>query len=424
MLLTFPANSAAAWIRPKYFEARFLSYLHSDAAADRNSLVEGRLNFEGRRSLAKDVEAYVSADLVADQDHLSAGALNQIHDRKIRRPAANITEAYLNFYDEGWDVRIGKQKISWGAADGLNPTDVFGAFDYADLLNPERLGIFGLRIFFYPDRSNIETWEFVCLPFYSPSRAGRANTRWRPILNGITPVPTDVRMPKNTPGNSDYGLRCAFPWKNWDVSANYSRVVDDLAGGAVTTGIFVTPLFLKKRVAGFDASRIMGKGLYEVHVEAAYTSTPSGYDDDLLQAVAGGRRAFTDFYHTCDLDLTLEWAGEHIYSHRKNPSVILRNMLQRPAPGSVLIDAKVDMNEFTSWNVTGIHTFRGPDAFLISSDLAWRATDLLELRFGFDTLSGDGGGTTQSSYEENDRWRIEVTIYFEKPPETSGQRGR
>ncbi|MBI4179868.1 hypothetical protein HY522_10660 [bacterium] len=411
----FGPPPAAAWVRAKFFESRFVSYLHADPAADGNALMEGRLAFEGRREMARGVEMFVAPEVVGDQRSLSAGILSQVHDRMARRPNVNVAEAYLDVYGKQVDLRIGKQKISWGNAVGLNPTDVFGAFDYADLLDPQRLGQVGFRGYWYPKRAGVSSVEFVFLPVYSPSRAGRVNTRWRTLLDGTVPVPLDVRFPANTAANAGYGLRLALPLSGWDVSASYARVVDDVAGGARAGGLFVTPLFLNKRTVGLDAARLVDEGRWEVHVEAAYTSTPSGYDDDYLLAVAGGRRSYTDFYKTWDLDLTLEWSGEHVYSTRRSPGTILQTLVQRPAPGSVLADARIDLSEFTSLRIAGVYTSRGPDAFLVSTELAWKATDLLELRAGFDALSGDGGGTNASSYEENDRWRLEATIHFAPP---------
>lgn len=403
---------AEGWIRAKSLESRLVSYLHRDALSDGNALAEGRLTLEGRREIARGVEAYVSAEVWGDNRSLSSGAIDQIHDRAGRRPSVNAREAYVNVFSDKVDLRIGKQKIPWGKADGLNPTDVFGAFDYADVLNPDRLGIFGLRAFFHLNPSEGQTLECVVLPFYSPSRAGRSNTRWRPVLDGSVPaVPVDVRFPANAVSNADYGLKFSGQWRDWDVSASYARTIDDLAGGERRAAPFVQPLFLKKRTAGFDASRTVSESLWEIHLEAAYTSTPSGYDDDVLQTVIGARRAYTDYYHSVDLDLTLEWAGEHVFSRVRNP-LIVQNLFQRPFPGSILADAKFDLSEFVAWTVRGAYTFRGLDAWMVSNEISWRVTDLLDLRAGFDALSGKGTRTTESAYEENDRWRIESTIYF------------
>ena len=48
----------------------------------------------------------------------------------------DIREAYLDVYGFMWDnvdLRIGKQRIAWGKADRLNPTDNLNPYDFSDL---------------------------------------------------------------------------------------------------------------------------------------------------------------------------------------------------------------------------------------------------------------------------------------------------
>lgn len=411
LAVSIGSADASGWIQPKSLETRFVSYVHPDPLADGNALLEGRLTFEGRTAIRPGLESYVFASVWGDNRSLSSGVVNQLHDRAVRRPNVNADEAYLNFYFDHWDARLGKQKISWGRADGMNPTDVFGSFDYADLLAPDRLGTVGLRLFGYGRAGRAV--ELVYVPFYSPSRAGRINTRWRPRLeNGQPAIGTDIRFPNSAASNAGYGVKISVPLRGWEVSAGYARTIDDVAGGERLGGFLVRPMFLKKRMVGFDASRTLDQSQWEVHAEAAYHSTPSGNDDDYVQAVVGARRTFPDIYRTTDLDLTVELAGEHVFSRRQNESVILQNLIQRPFPGSLLLNANWDLTEFVSWSLKGAYTFRSADAYLFSTELAWRATDLLDLRAGFDALSGNGSRTNAAAYEENDRWRLEATIYF------------
>jgi hypothetical protein len=50
---------------------------------------------------------------------------------------ATLWEAYLALYDvvEGLDLTIGKQRIAWGTADKLNPTDNLNPYDLSDVFN-------------------------------------------------------------------------------------------------------------------------------------------------------------------------------------------------------------------------------------------------------------------------------------------------
>ncbi len=417
-LLIFRGD-AAAWIHAKSLETRFVSYIHADPGGreDANGLVEGRLMLEGRKKISPGREIVLETEVWVDQRSLSAGWVNQLHDRLARRPNFNVVEAYLQAAIGRWDVRLGKEKISWGRSDGLNPTDVLSAFDYADLLEPRRLGIVGIRAFYYPLSNAAAAAEFVVQPWVSPSRSGRFHTRWRPVLeDGTTAVPVDVRFPLAVPASANYAVKISEQAEHTDWSLMYARTVDDVAGSEQVVGSIVKPLFLKKRTVGFDLSRTVDQAQWEVHLEMAHTSTPAGQDDDYTQIVAGGRRSFPDAYRRMDVDLTIEWAGEIVHSRRANPARIGRNLVQRPFPGSILLDASLGVTEFVSCRINGAYTYRGRDAYVVTGEVSWRVSDALDLRTGIDAISGKGRRTPQDLYEENDRWRLEAVFYFGAGP--------
>ncbi len=72
-----------------------------------------------------------------------------------------------NFLVGPLDVTIGKQRIPWGTADGLNPTDRFNAFDLSDLTD------FTARV---------PTWA-ARLEYYAPGDL-RLDAVWAPTAHG------------------------------------------------------------------------------------------------------------------------------------------------------------------------------------------------------------------------------------------------
>ncbi|MDQ7054066.1 MAG: hypothetical protein Q9P14_14720 [candidate division KSB1 bacterium] len=50
----------------------------------------------------------------------------------------SVWEAYIDVYGfvlDNFDLRIGKQRLNWGTADRLNPTDNLNPDDFSDLVN-------------------------------------------------------------------------------------------------------------------------------------------------------------------------------------------------------------------------------------------------------------------------------------------------
>src|SRR6056297_2849597 len=77
----------------------------------------------------------------------------------------DIKEAYLDLYFSNYDLRIGKQKLTWGKSDGLVITNIVNPQDYT--VNPvvefsdQMQGINGLKTTFYP---NNDSFEMIVVP--------------------------------------------------------------------------------------------------------------------------------------------------------------------------------------------------------------------------------------------------------------------
>lgn len=57
-------------------------------------------------------------------------------DQRAGGDRGRVREAYWRHLDGQWDLKVGRQMIAWGRADGLNPTDHLSPRDYT-LLTPE-----------------------------------------------------------------------------------------------------------------------------------------------------------------------------------------------------------------------------------------------------------------------------------------------
>jgi len=72
----------------------------------------------------------------------------------------DIREAYFNVYDfpaENVDLKIGKQIISWGTADKINPTSNLSPYNFEDILDfGKKEGIVALKLSYFSDNFSIE----------------------------------------------------------------------------------------------------------------------------------------------------------------------------------------------------------------------------------------------------------------------------
>jgi hypothetical protein len=132
------------------------------------------------------------------------------------------------------DWFVGQQKISWGKADGINPTDFFTPHDYT-VLQPfeedQRLSILAVRADMVMDAYDNQILSLVVQPNFIESQI---------------PMPKDLNIPERSPdkGIPQVGLRWSATGKNFDWSL------------CAFHGVLNTPLFSYDPTANSETSLI------------------------------------------------------------------------------------------------------------------------------------------------------------------------
>jgi hypothetical protein len=158
--------------------------------------------------------------------------LDEIHQDKDL--FMSFEEAYVDLLFRRFELRLGKQKVSWGRLDELQPTDNLNPEDLTEFLfRPElerKIGVPGAALTAY-----LGPWtaEAVWNPIYTAYRFPNRKDRWFPPLLtvpervvtplGVVPVRTrypDVDEPPHTLANSDAALRIGRRIGSAEVSAS------------------------------------------------------------------------------------------------------------------------------------------------------------------------------------------------------------
>jgi hypothetical protein len=137
-----------------------------------------------RYTRGKSFQAVLSGSLAYTAALMEGRAGERLDQREVRSVLMEPTlrEAYLGFYTEHVDVRVGQQRVVWGNSDAFSPNDVLNARDTRNRmqLDPEMIHLptlaaradFDLGIavvglvaqpFFVPDRASIygQAWSLV-----------------------------------------------------------------------------------------------------------------------------------------------------------------------------------------------------------------------------------------------------------------------
>lgn len=133
----------------------------------------------------------------------------------------DLDEAYVEYYLQDLEIHVGKQKVSWGQLDDVQPTDNVNPEDLTEFyFRPElerKIGVPALRVLGF---RGAWTVDFVWTPIFTAYRFPARDDRWFPPLLtvadtlvtplGTIPVRThypDVDEPPHTLASSDVALR-------------------------------------------------------------------------------------------------------------------------------------------------------------------------------------------------------------------------
>ncbi len=149
----------------------------------------------------------------------------------------NLREMYIDLYFDHYDLRIGKQQIVWGKADGLFITDIINPLNLREFILADfediRMGINSIKVQAYFGNSRLES---IWIPQFVPAKFSEPGEAWAfytPIDEIAKSIPDTLIMiynitePEKRLNNSEYGFRYSTHFKGIDLALSYFYTWDD-----------------------------------------------------------------------------------------------------------------------------------------------------------------------------------------------------
>jgi hypothetical protein len=230
-----------------------------------------------------------------------------------------LRELYVTAKLGAVDVRLGKQEIRWGRADGFNPTDNLMPYDYLNIVAEERIPVPAVKVDAYIRDTRLEA---AWIPWFTPTRLPLLNQRWFPRLPTSTQLPLGpmgevvdvdltfqdghVDFPARTFSNGQWGLRWNQLVSGGEFSLSYFDGFDDLPVFQPTASLLPSleprPQVLvtlnreyhRLRVFGADFASALGP--FGVRGELAYFDQTGPINRDRLVFIVGLDRTWGDWF--------------------------------------------------------------------------------------------------------------------------------
>lgn len=207
-----------------------------------------------------------------------------------------LRELYLDIFFKTMDIRIGKQQVIWGKADGVFITDIISPKDLTEFLLPDfdeiRLGVTGMKLDYYVGDN---TFEIVWLPIFTPTIIPEVGSIWRvepELINPQGDVITKVFDDSNESvtaslDNSEIFGKFSYmsSFVDLEFMAGYAWD-DDFAMHSYminTDSVMITPEYHRLGIIGGSFNKVLGPFVFKgegAYYSGKYFSTTEMTDAD------------------------------------------------------------------------------------------------------------------------------------------------
>ena len=154
-------------------------------------------------------DTYLNGKLEAFYENSSAYAEGRIgFDETENKAYAELKEIYLDYTADFWGFRIGRQKVAWGKADGIDIVNVICPSDYSSvraMIESEYSAIDSARLSFNKDNLSLDAYF---IPFFTKTALPEAKTSQLSSIN----------MPEISIKSAEYGLKLSGYFSKCDIS--------------------------------------------------------------------------------------------------------------------------------------------------------------------------------------------------------------
>lgn len=142
----------------------------------------------------------------------------------------DLREAYIDIFLKRADIRIGRQQVIWGEADGLKTLDVVNPQDFKEFIlddfEDSRIPLWMVKADTFWGEYTLQLVWIPDLRFHELEKGSEFDF-FRPSSPGIQLIEHPPVEPPKTFGKSEWGIRLARNLKGWDLTLNYFHNYED-----------------------------------------------------------------------------------------------------------------------------------------------------------------------------------------------------
>lgn len=338
----------------------------------------------------------------------------------------NLREVYMDMYFKNFDLRIGKQQIVWGKADGVFITDIVSPLNLTEFLLPDfdeiRTGVIATKLNYYMGNSTLEA---IWIPQFTPTTSPDANSIW--YIQPDFPAPTTFDWSRSIINPSlenselflkwsamtsklDFELMGGYTWDDiptMHVQKQFGMDSTTMPPSPTLTGLTITPQYHRLTVAGGSFSTEI-KGVI-FRGEGAFYSGKYFQTEDPLATDALVQKDYLNYVAGIDFNignvkLSTQFIQKYILDHN---TFMSENEFQNTAT----IMARYDMMRETLHLELFSYIGLSENDALIRPKITYDFDDSFSLLLGANVFLGDEDGRF-GQYQDNSMVYAKVKYNF------------
>ncbi|MBQ2560149.1 MAG: hypothetical protein II565_06155 [Fibrobacter sp.] len=323
---------------------------------------------------------------------------------------AFLREAYFDYAGKYLELKLGRQIITWGVADGLRITDLISPMDYTEFMANDyddiRVPVNAINLK-YPGESFSAEVVFVPVPEFFVIPSGEDNP-WS------TPLPPNTSMdlsgtPEKRIKNSEYGGRLRFFLENFDFSLTALRTfnkspVTIATYNPETENVVIKGIYEPMNVFGGDISIPAGELVIRVEM-ATYFGEPIALrnsSDYMLKKTFNGLIGF-DWYAGNNWTFMAQYMHKFIIEHTESLGMEENTSMLTARISKEILNNTLKLSVYGMFDVDNV-------GFYIRAAGDYLLSDQITLSLGSDWLGGRRG--TFKTYKKNSQIWAKGKFFF------------
>jgi len=303
----------------------------------------------------------------------------------------SIYEAYFQVSDfliSGLDLKVGKQRISWGTADGINPTDNLNPPDLSDPMNfSEHIPTETVKLDYYIGSFDISG---IYIPAFHPALLPQDT-----MMLGQLPF-GGIEMPDNTLKNSSFAGKIKGNILNFDVSASYLYGWNGFP--YVPSYVFFQYAFEREQMLGCDFSGeiasvgIWGEGGYFIPQVCSLTTVNSVNEPVIIDSIFKPYyKGVIGFDYTFPWNIYLNIQGIHGMPFERKEFNITKNTY-KDVGNYIFGRMEKNLSDVTKFTIAGgVEIKKDSLGYIFSPKVEYHPVYNLKLEAGYFYTGGDAG---------------------------------